>query len=161
MNFNISLKRLAYPDTWVNGVGSTIRQIFRGGFRLSGGASSLSLLPRPFPITIWSDDVVTGRRDAVDWKAKASTTTTLLLLSVFTDAVTQSAARRTTRRKTTAELLAVDVIVIDCRSCLCFVFVYRVLITAKTRSRWNYQPTINLSVRWMDGWMVYRTESCL
>ena len=38
-NLSISLNRLAYPETWVNGVGSTIRQILRGGLRFRGGAS--------------------------------------------------------------------------------------------------------------------------
>lgn len=36
---NISLNRLEYPDTCVKGVGSTIKQIFRGGCLLSGGTS--------------------------------------------------------------------------------------------------------------------------
>mmetsp|Transcript_115822 Transcript_115822/g.236767 ORF Transcript_115822/g.236767 Transcript_115822/m.236767 type:complete len:243 (+) Transcript_115822:1871-2599(+) len=38
-NLSISLNRLAYPETCVKGVGSTIRQILRGGLRFRGGAS--------------------------------------------------------------------------------------------------------------------------
>ena len=43
MNLSISLNRLAYPETWVKGVGSTIKQILRGGLRFKGGAELLAL----------------------------------------------------------------------------------------------------------------------
>lgn len=37
------MNRLAYPETWVKGVGSTIKQILRGGLRFKGGAELLPL----------------------------------------------------------------------------------------------------------------------
>ena len=42
-NLSNSLNRFEYPDTCVNGVGSTIRKTLRGGCRPSGGASAFML----------------------------------------------------------------------------------------------------------------------
>ena len=76
---SISLKRLAYPDTWVKGVGSTIKQILRGGFRRRGGALSERPAERA-ELEEEEEDVLEEWR--LVWEEETSSLLSLLLLLV-------------------------------------------------------------------------------